>query len=94
MGVGVAVGVPGAMVGVGVGVGDAAGVGVAVAAATATVMTLELFGMAAISSPVAFEVTTVLAGSNESVKGVETVGEPAVTVKECKGTGVLLTNPD
>lgn len=91
---GVRVGEAGSIVGVGVGVGDAARVGVAVAVAADTVITLVFLGIAAISSPVSLEVTTVLAGSNERVKGVTTVGVPAVTVNECSGMGVLLIKPD
>ena len=95
---------PGANVGVGVadrfGVGDAVGtavvgVGEAVGAAPAeTVMTEELVGMAAISSPLDFAVTTVLPGSNARVKGVAVVADPPVTVNDSRVTGVLLMNPD
>lgn len=52
----------------GVAVTPIVGVGVGVAAVVAeTVMMLVLVGIAAISSPVAFEVTTVLAGSKDNV---------------------------
>lgn len=84
VGVGVGLGEPpGRIVGVGVGDGNRVGVGVAVGAETAfTVITERLVGMAAISLPVALEVTMVVAGSKESVYVVAVVGDPAVTVNE------------
>lgn len=84
VGVGVGLGeLPGGVVGVGVGVGARVGVGVAVGAETVfTVITERLVGMAAISLPVALEVTMVVAGSKESVYVVAVVGDPAVTVNE------------
>lgn len=89
MGVGVAVVL---IVGVGVAVTPIVGEGVAAVAAD-TVMMLELVGIAAMSSPLAFEVTTVLAGSKESVYGVETLTEPAVKVNDSRGMGVELMKP-